>query len=109
LLEVFSPDTMSATYDHFKGKVIVVAQVKVKPGKEEELLVLFNQSRDHARADEPGCLQLDISKSGDDIVSYEVYESVEALNSHWAWVKDILEATKPFVEKHTIGYYEPTE
>ncbi|KDQ09159.1 hypothetical protein BOTBODRAFT_58805 [Botryobasidium botryosum FD-172 SS1] len=107
--EVVSSDTMSDTYEHFKGRVIIVAEVIAKADKVDELLHLFFQSRDHARNEEPGCLQLDISKSGNQIVSYEEYASVEALNIHWDWVRDLLERTKPFVEKHTVKYYEPLD
>jgi quinol monooxygenase YgiN len=65
--------------------VIVIAKVKVKPGKEDEFAAAARKMVAHVKAQEPGTLTYTLNQSTadkTDFVFYEVYRDPEAFAAH---------------------------
>jgi len=63
----------------------VIAEFDVKPGMREDFLAIARDDARHSVADEPGCLQFDISTSEEQphlVTFYEVYRSSAAFDAH---------------------------
>jgi len=69
------------------GAIGVVATLKVKEGKEADFEAAFKTLREQVKANEPGNLQYDVTRSKADAQTYiimEQYASQEALEAHGA-------------------------
>lgn len=92
----------------------VIASVKVKPGKREELLALFKSNLTKVR-EEKGCIRylptIDMATGlppqeldENTVTIIETWETVEALQNHLGTphMKAFMEKEKPLVEGSTI-------
>jgi len=100
---------MSDTYETLKGKITAVAELTPKADKAEELLNIVLQSREHGRNEEPGCLQFDVSKSGNQVITYEIWENAEALDNHRNWLRGVFGDPRTLVENYVFKFYEPLD
>ncbi len=67
--------------------LVVLAEFKVKPGRMDEFLPLLEQHARNSRTNEPGCLQFDVVRDGEDpdrAFVYEVYADEAAFEAHKA-------------------------
>ncbi len=67
------------------GAIGVVATLKVQEGKEADFEAAFKTLREQVRANEPGNLQYDVTRSKADAQTYvimEQYASQDALDAH---------------------------
>ncbi|MCS6779893.1 MAG: antibiotic biosynthesis monooxygenase [Geminicoccaceae bacterium] len=67
--------------------LVVVAEFKVRPGRMDDFLPLIEQHARNTRAHEPGCLQFDVVRDGEDpdrAFVYEVYRDEAAFELHKA-------------------------
>jgi len=69
------------------AKHAIVATFKTAPGKRDEYLKHLKAHGRRCLATEPGTLKFEIlvpKKEADTLLLYEVYESPEAFQAHWA-------------------------
>jgi phosphoglycerate dehydrogenase-like enzyme/quinol monooxygenase YgiN len=67
--------------------LVVLAEFRVRPGHMEAFLPLLEQHARTTRANEPGCLQFDVVRDGEDpdrAFVYEVYADAAAFEAHKA-------------------------
>jgi len=65
--------------------VVLLLQVKVKPGKRERFLEVIRHDATHSEHDEAGCLRFDVlqdSEDPDTFFYYEVYKDDAARAAH---------------------------
>ncbi|KAL5535003.1 hypothetical protein ACEPAF_3094 [Sanghuangporus sanghuang] len=101
---------MASTADSIPNKIILLAEITVKPGKGDEMQHLMANSYNHSNSDdEPGCLTFRCARYGDTFVVFEEYADKAALAKHFE--------TEPFkafsaavpeivVGKPNITYFE---
>ncbi len=65
--------------------VVLLLQVKVKPGKRERFLEVIRHDATHSEQDESGCLRFDVlqdTEDADTFYYYEVYKDDAARAAH---------------------------
>ncbi|KAL5534770.1 hypothetical protein ACEPAG_1234 [Sanghuangporus baumii] len=84
---------MASTADSIPNKIILLAEITVKPGKMDVMQRLMANSHKHSNSDdEPGCLTYRSARYGDKAVFFEEYADEAALAKHFE-----TEPTKAFL------------
>lgn len=94
-MSIFSSDKSTAE----SGHINVIAEVKAKPGKEEEVRLLFSALVEPSRAEE-GCKAyhlLEAKHAPGTLFTYEEWTSETMLDQHLAGAKSKLDAAKSLV------------
>ncbi|KAG9105178.1 hypothetical protein FRC07_009535, partial [Ceratobasidium sp. 392] len=74
---------MSATFDHFPGKVILHAQFTAQEGQADKVQDFIKAIQaDISAGKEPGALTYRLARNGNDFLTFEEYESPAAVKAH---------------------------
>ncbi|KAL5534802.1 hypothetical protein ACEPAG_1266 [Sanghuangporus baumii] len=75
---------MASTADSIPNKIILLAEITVKPDKVDEMQRLMANSLKHSNSDdEPGCLTFRCGRYGNKVVFFEEYADKAALAKHF--------------------------
>lgn len=92
------------------GNHILIVDFQVKPEHIDRFMTMIDENARASVANEPGCLQFDVTRANDDpcrVMLYEVYANEDAFKTHMtmAHTQTFLGAAKDMVAKPlTVAY-----